>query len=223
MINKIITIDGFASTGKSTIAKKIANHLGFFYIDTGLMYRAITLKAINKKAIIDERINENLIKKIIGNSIFSLSKKNNSITLNNNELGDELRSISVSEKVSKISSIKSVREFMVIEQRKLAKNKNVVVEGRDIGTIIFPFASKKFFMNADARVRAKRRFDQLKKIDSKISFDQVLKNVLKRDFIDSNREIAPLKKPEDSIEIDTSSLNINEVFNLMLSYLKIKN
>ena len=219
MINKIITIDGFASTGKSTISKKLANHLGYLHIDTGQMYRAITLKAINEKAIIDERINENLIKKIIGNSIFSISKKNDSIILNNNEYGDELRSISVSDKVSKVSSLKLVREFMVIEQRKLAKNKNVVVEGRDIGTIVFPFANIKFFMNADPNVRARRRFDQLKKIDSEISFDQVLKNVLKRDFVDSNREIAPLKKPEDSIEIDTSSLNINEVFNLMLSYL----
>ena len=219
MINKIITIDGFASTGKSTISKKLANHLGYLHIDTGQMYRAITVKAINEKAIIDERINENLIKKIIGNSIFSISKKNNSIILNNNEFGDELRSILVSDKVSKISSIKSVREFMIIEQRKLAKNKSVVVEGRDIGTIIFPFASKKFFMNADPKVWARRRFDQLKKIDSEISFDQVLKNVLKRDFVDSNREIAPLKKPEDSIEIDTSSLNINEVLNLMLSHL----
>ena len=219
MINKIITIDGFASTGKSTISKKLANHLGYLHIDTGQMYRAVTIKAINEKAIIDERINENLIKKIIGNSIFSISKKNNSLILNNNEYGDELRSITVSDKVSKISSLKLVREFMVIEQRKLAKNKNVVVEGRDIGTIVFPFAAKKFFMNADPNVRARRRFDQLKKIDSEISFDQVLKNVLKRDFVDSNREIAPLKKPEDSIEIDTSSLNINEVFNLMLSYL----
>ena len=219
MINKIITIDGFASTGKSTISKKLANHLGYLHIDTGQMYRAITVKAINEKAIIDERINENLIKKIIGNSIFSISKKNDSIILNNNEYGDELRSISVSDKVSKVSSLKLVRQFMVIEQRKLAKNKNVVVEGRDIGTIVFPFAAKKFFMNADPNVRARRRFDQLKKIDSEISFDQVLKNVLKRDFVDSNREIAPLKKPEDSIEIDTSSLNINEVFNLMLSYI----
>ena len=211
MINKIITIDGFASTGKSTISKKLANHLGYLHIDTGQMYRAITVKAINEKAIIDERINENLIKKI--------SKKNNSIILNNNEYGDELRSISVSDKVSKVSSLKLVRQFMVIEQRKLAKNKNVVVEGRDIGTIVFPFANTKFFMNADPNVRARRRFDQLKKIDSEILFDQVLKNVLKRDFVDSNREIAPLKKPEDSIEIDTSSLNINEVFNLMLSYI----
>ena len=219
MINKIITIDGFASTGKSTISKKLANHLGYLHIDTGQMYRAITIKAINEKAIIHERINKNLIKKIIDNSIFSISKKNNSIILNNKEYGDELRSISVSDKVSKISSLKLVREFMVIEQRKLAKNKNVVVEGRDIGTIVFPFATKKFFMNADPNVRARRRFDQLKKIDSEILFDQVLKNVLKRDFVDSNREIAPLKKPEDSIEIDTSSLNINEVFNLMLSYL----
>ena len=219
MINKIITIDGFASTGKSTISKKLANHLGYLHIDTGQMYRAITIKAINEKAIIDERINENLIKKIIGNSIFSISKKNDSIILNNNEYGDELRSITVSDKVSKISSLKLVREFMVIEQRKLAKNKNVVVEGRDIGTIVFPFAAKKFFMNADPNVRARRRFDQLKKIDSEILFEQVLKNVLKRDFVDSNREIAPLKKPEDSIEIDTSSLNINEVFNLMLSYI----
>ena len=219
MINKIITIDGFASTGKSTISKKLANHLGYLHIDTGQMYRAITIKAINEKAIIDERINENLIKKIIGNSIFSISKKNNSLILNNNEYGDELRSITVSDKVSKISSLKLVREFMVIEQRKLAKNKNVVVEGRDIGTIVFPFAAKKFFMNADPNVRARRRFDQLKKIDSEILFEQVLKNVLKRDFVDSNREIAPLKKPEDSIEIDTSSLNINEVLNLMLSHL----
>ena len=219
MINKIITIDGFASTGKSTISKKLANHLGYLHIDTGQMYRAVTIKAINEKAIIDERINENLIKKIIDNSIFSISKKNDSIILNNKEYGDELRSISVSDKVSKISSLKLVREFMVIEQRKLAKNKNVVVEGRDIGTIVFPFAAKKFFMNADPNVRARRRFDQLKKIDSEISFDQVLKNVLKRDFVDSNREIAPLKKPEDSIEIDTSSLNINEVLNLMLSHL----
>ena len=158
MINKIITIDGFASTGKSTISKKLANHLGYLHIDTGQMYRAITVKAINEKAIIDERINENLIKKIIGNSIFSISKKNNSLILNNNEYGDELRSITVSDKVSKISSLKLVREFMVIEQRKLAKNKNVVVEGRDIGTIVFPFAAKKFFMNADPNVRARRRW-----------------------------------------------------------------
>ena len=108
---------------------------------------------------------------------------------------------------------------MIKEQRKLVKNKNAVVEGRDIGSIIFPNAYKKFFMNADPKVRAKRRFDQLRSIDSEVSFDQVLENVLKRDFIDSNREISPLKKTKGSIEIDTSLLNINQVFNLILKYL----
>ena len=218
MSNKIIAIDGFASTGKSTISKKIAKHLGFFHFDTGQMYRALTLDAINRKAIINDRINEKIIIDIINNSVFSLSE-NSSLSLNENKLGDELRSIYISNKVSKISSIKLVREFMIKEQRKLVKNKNAVVEGRDIGSIIFPNAYKKFFMNADPKVRAKRRFDQLRSIDLEVSFDQVLENVLKRDFIDSNREISPLKKAKGSIEIDTSLLNINQVFNLILKYL----
>tara|TARA_B110000116_G_C16754681_1_gene545161 strand:- start:935 stop:1600 length:666 start_codon:yes stop_codon:yes gene_type:complete len=218
MSYEIIAVDGYASTGKSTLSKKIAKHLDYLYIDTGFMYRAITYYAIKEKVIIGDEINDLLLQELLLKSSFSISNKTGELLFNNKFLGIELRNISVSQKVAKISSIKKVRDHLLIQQRDLASNKNSIVDGRDIGTIVFPNASIKFFMIADPNVRAKRRYEELKLKNPKISFNKILQNILDRDYKDSNRSIAPLKKANNSIEIDSTNLTIDQVYTLMLAY-----
>ena len=219
MKNKIIAVDGYASTGKTTLSKKIAKYLRFVHIDTGSMYRAFTLFAIENGLYQKEIFNKNKLEDLLNNISFSFSN-NNDLLFKNSIISNDIRSTIVSDHVSKIASLKIVRKYMVKYQRDLVLKKNCVVEGRDIGSVVFPKANVKFFMDADVKVRAKRRYDELMKNHKNISYNSVLKNVTNRDKKDTNRLIAPLKKVSDSIIIDTTDMSIEQAFHLMLNHLK---
>jgi len=219
MKNKIIAIDGYASTGKTTLSKKIAKYLKYIHIDTGSMYRAFTLFAIENGLYEKEIIKKNKLENLLDDISFSFSD-NNDLLFKNNTISNKIRSSIVSEHVSKIASLKIVRKYMVNYQRDLVLKKNCIVEGRDIGSVVFPNANVKFFMDADVEVRAKRRYNELMKNNTNISYRSVLKNVSNRDKKDTNRLLAPLKRVSDSIIIDTTNLTINQAFHLMLNHLK---
>ena len=219
MKNKIIAVDGYASTGKTTLSKKIAKYLKFVHIDTGSMYRAFTLFAIENGLYQKEIFNKNKLEDLLNNISFSFSN-NNDLLFKNSIISNDIRSTIVSDHVSKIASLKIVRKYMVNYQRDLVLKKNCVVEGRDIGSVVFPNANVKFFMDADVKVRAKRRYDELMKNNKNISYNSVLNNVTNRDKKDTNRLIAPLKKVSDSIIIDTTDMSIDQAFYLMLNHLK---
>lgn len=219
MKNKIIAVDGYASTGKTTLSKKIAKYLKFVHIDTGSMYRAFTLFAIENGLYKKEIFNKNKLEDLLNNISFSFSN-NNDLLFKNSVISSDIRSTIVSDHVSKIASLKIVRKYMVNYQRDLVLKKNCVVEGRDIGSVVFPNANVKFFMDADVKVRAKRRYDELMKNNKNISYNSVLNNVTNRDKKDTNRLIAPLKKVSDSIIIDTTDMSIDQAFYLMLNHLK---
>ena len=219
MKNKIIAVDGYASTGKTTLSKKIAKYLKFVHIDTGSMYRAFTLFAIENGLYKKEIFNKNKLEDLLNNISFSFSN-NNDLLFKNSVISSDIRSTIVSDHVSKIASLKIVRKYMVKYQRDLVLKKNCVVEGRDIGSVVFPKANVKFFMDADVKVRAKRRYDELMKNHKNISYNSVLNNVTNRDKKDTNRLIAPLKKVSDSIIIDTTDMSIDQAFYLMLNHLK---
>ena len=219
MKNKIIAVDGYASTGKTTLSKKIAKYLKFVHIDTGSMYRAFTLFAIENGLYKKEIFNKNKLEDLLNNISFSFSN-NNDLLFKNSVIRNDIRSTIVSDHVSKIASLKIVRKYMVNYQRDLVLKKNCVVEGRDIGSVVFPNANVKFFMDADVKVRAKRRYDELMKNHKNISYNSVLKNVTNRDKKDTNRLIAPLKKVSDSIIIDTTDMSIDQAFYFMLNHLK---
>jgi cytidylate kinase len=218
----IIAIDGFSSSGKSTLAKDIAKHLGFKYIDTGAMYRAVALFAkqngiINEKGVIDE---ENLQKKL---SEINLDFKNingeNHIFLNGMDVEKEIRTLEISELTSQISKLPFVREFLVAKQREIGKEKGIVMDGRDIGSVVFPDAEVKFFVTASPEVRAKRRFEELKSKGIETTYEQVLKSLQERDKQDTTRKTSPLIKTDDAIEIDNSNLNRQQQLELALTYI----
>ena len=203
----IIAIDGPAGSGKSTIAKLIAKDIGLVYLDTGAMYRLVTLKALNDGILGD--LEE--IKKMLNN--LNIDIKENGFYLDNVDVSDEIRKPIVSENVSDIAAIREVREKMVDLQRKFSESKNVILDGRDIGTVVFPNANVKIFLVADAKERANRRYKELVKKGENVKIEEIYENILKRDEIDSTRKESPLKKAEDAIEVDTTSKNIGEVKN----------
>ena len=216
-----IAIDGFSSTGKSTLAKQIAKHLGYVFVDSGAMYRAITLFALqnnfigndflNKNALLDQLENINLSFKYNENLGFS------EIYLNDNNVEKEIRTLEVSNFVSRIAEISEVRSTLVKQQQQMGKNKAIVMDGRDIGTVVFPDAELKIFMNASLEIKAKRRFDELTQKDEVVTFEEVLENVKQRDYIDTHRDDSPLTKAEDAIEIDNSDLNRMQQFDQVLT------
>ncbi|MGO4818881.1 (d)CMP kinase [Flavobacterium sp. W22_SRS_FP1] len=215
-----IAIDGFSSTGKSTLAKQLANHLGYVYVDTGAMYRAITLFAMQKEYIGSDFFDkEKLISSL---SSIQLQFKFNpdlgfaEMFLNNVNVEKEIRTIEVSSFVSKVAEISEVRTKLVEQQKEMGKNKGIVMDGRDIGTVVFPEAELKIFMTASATTRAKRRYDELVQKGDNVSFEEVLKNVEERDYIDTHRDNSPLIRAEDAIEIDNSDLSREEQFNIVL-------
>jgi cytidylate kinase len=215
-----IAIDGFSSTGKSTLAKQLANHLGYVYVDTGAMYRAITLFAMQKEYIGSDFFDkEELISSL---SSIQLQFKFNAdlgfaeMFLNNVNVEKEIRTIEVSSFVSKVAEISEVRAKLVEQQKEMGKNKGIVMDGRDIGTVVFPEAELKIFMTASATTRAKRRYDELVQKGDNVSFEEVFKNVEERDYIDTHRDNSPLIRAEDAIEIDNSYLNRDEQFDVVL-------
>jgi cytidylate kinase len=216
----IIAIDGFSSTGKSTLAKQLANHLGYVFVDTGAMYRAITWYAIQKKHITLEGVNKELLIENVPSILLHFEFNEQlgfaEMYLNNQNVEKEIRTIEVSNFVSKIAEISEVRAKLVEQQQEMGKNKGIVMDGRDIGTVVFPDAELKIFMTASAETRAQRRFDELSEKGDAVTYEEVLKNVQERDYIDTHREDSPLVIAEDAIEIDNSYLSREEQFQLVL-------
>ena len=220
----IIAIDGHSSCGKSTVAKSLARLLGYTYIDSGAMYRATTLYAM-RKGLIKNRIPD--IPKIIDElknikitfQWDEVAEKNTTF-LNGENIEDEIRQLEVSNNVSPISTIAEVRMEMVKQQRENGKNKGIVMDGRDIGTVVFPDAELKIFMTASPEIRAERRFIELKEKGQKVDFNEILQNVISRDKIDSTREVSPLKKAEDALVLDNSHLTREEQLTWALEKVK---
>lgn len=213
----IIAIDGPAGSGKSTIAKLIAKDLDLVYLDTGAMYRIFTLKTLKENV---EYTNLKKINELL--EILDIDIDKDKFYLDKKDVSFEIRTTEVANNVSNIAAIKEVREKMVSLQREFSKSKNVIVDGRDIGTVVFPNANVKIFLIADAKERTNRRYKELKENDKNISWDEIYKNILTRDEIDSTRKIAPLKKAEDAIEVDTTGKSIEEVKKIILEIISFK-
>ena len=207
----IIAIDGPAGAGKSTIAKKVADSLGYIYIDTGAMYRAFTYELLTSSISLSD-IEE--ITKVLEKT--DIEFKNNEIFLNNLNVTNEIRSKNVTANVSAVSAIPQVREKLVNLQRKIASESNSILDGRDIGTVVFPNAELKIFLTASVKIRALRRYNELIAKDKNIDINEIEAEIEKRDKLDSSRETSPLIKAADAIEIDTSDLSIDEVANTIL-------
>ncbi len=219
-----IAIDGYSSTGKSTVAKQLADYLGYIYVDTGAMYRAITLFAIKNRFISENHFQkEKLINSLSGIKLEfrKVSNKNKTeIFLNDNNVEKEIRTMLVSEFVSPVATLSEVRKKLVAIQHQMGKDKGIVMDGRDIGTVVFPEAELKIFMTAKPEERAGRRYNELANRGDDISYSDVLKNVQERDHIDTTRKDSPLLKASDAIEIDNSELNLEDQFNIILQLAK---
>jgi len=218
----IIAIDGYAATGKSSQAKLLAATLGYTYIDTGAMYRAVTLFALRQQPQ-GEVEPERLIESLQNITITFQSKDSEQLTfLNGENVTDAIRSTQVTEHVSSIAKIPEVRSFLVAQQKALGQKKEIVMDGRDIGTVVFPNAECKFFLTASPEVRAQRRHLEQVEKGIKEDFEDVLDNITSRDVLDSTRAVSPLKKASDAIEIDVSTLSIKEVYGKLWSHIKDK-
>ena len=215
----IIAIDGPAATGKSTTAKALAQRLAFTYLDTGAMYRAVTLLTLRKKIKISE--NSDLIS-MLERFDLKIEQHENKILviLNGEDVSDEIRRLDVTENVSEVSALSIVRKTLVKIQRKVANDQNCVVEGRDIGTVVFPNAEVKFYVVADYDVRAKRRLLDFKRLGEEKSIDNLIEEIKNRDKYDSERKDSPLLKANDAIEVDTTNMTIEQQVDTM--YKKIK-
>ena len=210
-----IAIDGHSSCGKSTMAKDLARKLGYIYVDTGAMYRAVTLFALRNNLFnADGTIKTEELEKRMDEICISFKfnpKAGRPDTYLNGELVEqEIRSMEVSSHVSPIATLPFVRTAMVAQQQKMGEQKGIVMDGRDIGTVVFPNAELKIFVTASAEVRAQRRFDELKQKGMEADFEEILKNVQERDYIDSHREVSPLRKADDALELDNSYMTIEE-------------
>ena len=218
----VIAIDGFSSTGKSSISKVVADTLGLIHIDTGAMYRAITLFGLRNFK--DEKQEIDLSKLLQNLNEISLEFRENSgkleIYLNGENVSKEIRTTEVSDNVSFIAKQPEVRERLVVLQRDIAEKQGVIMDGRDIGTVVLPNADYKFFLTASADERARRRFLELQSLGIETTIEEVKQNLIERDRIDSEREISPLKQAEDAILIDNTTLNKEETIDLILSYIK---
>lgn len=216
-----IAIDGFSSCGKSTMAKDLAKEIGYIYIDSGAMYRAVTLYCIEKGLFLpDGSINTTALSAQMNQiSIgFKLNPETGrpSTLLNGQDVESRIRSMEVSAKVSLISALAFVREALVKLQQDMGKAKGIVMDGRDIGTTVFPQAELKVFVTASAQIRAQRRYDELTEKGQSVRFEDILKNVKERDYIDQNRAVSPLRKADDAIILDNSNMSIEQQRNWLL-------
>jgi cytidylate kinase len=215
-----IAIDGFSSTGKSTLAKELAKHLGYIYVDTGAMYRAITFFAMTNgyisKEYFDKQTLINSLPAIQIKFVYNPDLGFAETYLNSENVEKEIRTLEVSQFVSQVAEISEVRSKLVEQQQEMGKNKAIVMDGRDIGTVVFKDAELKIFMTASAETRAQRRFDELEAKGEKVTLEEVFENVQKRDYIDTHRDDSPLIMATDAIEIDNSYLNKQEQFDAVL-------
>lgn len=225
-MNKItIAIDGYSSTGKSTVAKQLAKHLGYVYVDTGAMYRSVALYAMQNNIISKDGFNKEVLIYQLPN--IQIHFKFNEVLgfaevyLNGINVEKQIRTLEVSSFVSKVAAIPEVRHKLVEQQQKMGANKGVVMDGRDIGTVVFPDAELKLFMTASAKTRAERRYKELIDRGDDVDYEAVLRNVQERDFLDTNREDSPLVKADDAIEIDNSNLTLKTQFNKVLQLAKM--
>lgn len=221
----IVAVDGYSSTGKSTVAKIVAAKAGLIYIDTGAMYRVVTLEAIRRGLIMDGVVDKEQLRQILkGIKIgfkYNQAQDRYETYLNGEYVEDQIRGMEVSDQVSGIAAIDFVREFLVFQQREMARNESVIMDGRDIGSVVFPEADVKFFMTATPEVRAERRYKELRDKGVEVSYEEVEKNVLKRDYIDTHREVSPLRQTEDAIVVDNSDMTIEEEVEFMLDKIKL--
>ncbi|MFW5820170.1 MAG: (d)CMP kinase [Bacteroidota bacterium] len=220
--NIVIAVDGFSSTGKSTFAKAIAEKLGILYVDSGAMYRAVTLWTLENQAVKDGLPEEEKIISHLDNLDISFRKKNgnNHLYLNGADREEDIRSMEVSALVSPVSKIPEVREKMVELQREMSKNRPVIMDGRDIGTVVFPRADIKIFMTAKPEIRAERRFKELKEKGKEVDLQAVIRNINERDHIDQTREVSPLKRAEDAVVLDNSHMTPEEQMDWFLTSFK---
>lgn len=210
----IISIDGASSTGKSTLARKISNLLKFIHIDSGAMYRAVTLFAKKNHLFSDNLVDKKGLIELLPNIKVDFVK--NKIHLNGMDVSKDVRDENISNFVSKVAEIPEVRAFLVTKQRNFTVNHNVVMDGRDIGSVVFPNADIKFFLHADLNIRVERRYNELKLLNSNIYKEEVKQNIIERDYTDSNRQDSPLIVPENAISIDVSEFDINSLFEFMM-------
>ncbi|HEX2919730.1 MAG TPA: (d)CMP kinase [Bacteroidales bacterium] len=210
----IIAIDGYSSCGKSTFARSIARELNYIYIDSGAMYRAVTLLCLRKKLVGSNSIDEESIIKELGNIhidfVFNPDNGENETWLNSENVENEIRDLEVTSYVSRISQIPEVRSRMVGMQRQIGALKGIVMDGRDIGTVVFPDADIKIFMTASVEIRAKRRYDELRAKGIDTNLDVIKNGIIARDIADENRDISPLRRAEDAIVLDNSRMTINQ-------------
>lgn len=222
----IIAIDGYSSCGKSTFARTIAEELKYIYIDSGAMYRAVTLYCIRKGFISKENLRIKSILENLNDISVSLTYNpetgHNETYLNNENVENEIRGLEVSSFVSRISQIQEVRSRMVELQRQIGRNKGIVMDGRDIGTVVFPDADLKIFMTASIDIRTKRRFDELKAKGNNVDLEEVKQNIIARDIADENRDISPLRRADDAIILDNSRMTVQEQMDWVMIIIQSK-
>ena len=209
----IVAIDGFSSCGKSTMAKTLAREMGYIYVDTGAMYRAVSLFCIRNGWMTDSELNTAAIEKHIAEIQLEFRTNENGkaeMYMNGENIENEIRTLDVANGASKVSTLGAVRRELVRQQQKMGEKKGIVMDGRDIGTVVFPKAELKIFLTASAEVRAQRRWDEMRTKGENVSYEEVLANVIERDFRDQNRDESPLRKAVDAIEIDNTTLQPNE-------------
>ena len=219
-----IAVDGYSSTGKSTVAKQLADYLGYIYVDTGAMYRAVTLYALQNNYLSETVFNKEALINSLSSIELEFKKEDENskaeIFLNGKNVEKEIRTMYVSDFVSPVATLPEVRRKLVAIQHQMGIKKGIVMDGRDIGTVVFPNAELKIFMNANAEVRATRRYEELLAKGDDVTFSAILENVQKRDLMDTTREDSPLVKAEDAIEVDNSELNQEDQFNIILQLAK---
>src|SRR5689334_7564049 len=217
----IITIDGWSSTGKSTLAKQLAKALGYIYVDSGAMYRAITLYFLrNHIDWTDIAAVKHALKEISLEFVHNAKSETSEIYLNGENVEYVIRDLVVAEKVSEVAAIKEVRKYAVAQQQKMGKNRGIVMDGRDIGTVVFPDAELKIFMTADNAVRVERRFQELYEKNPNVTLDEVRTNLEMRDYIDSHRDVSPLRQAQDAILLDNTNITEREQFQMALKWAK---
>ncbi|MFW5737032.1 MAG: (d)CMP kinase [Halanaerobium sp.] len=215
-MENVVAIDGPGGAGKSTIAKLLAQKLNFIHLDTGAMYRAVTLAALREDIDFDDH--DKLIK--LAQEINIEFDRNGEIFLNGENISEEIRTAEVNKYVSQTAAVKGVRKVLVKKQQKLAQNNKVVMDGRDITTVVLPDAEHKFFLTASLEERARRRFEEVKSKNKDADFEKIKANIARRDKLDSEREHSPLKKAEDAVLVDTTDLNIDQVLDKMITIIE---
>ena len=219
----IITIDGPSSSGKSTLAKLISDHFSIIHIDSGSIYRTITLLAIENKLIIDKKVQVEKLIECLNNNVITFKKNAENkfqICINNEFVESKIRSTTISNNVSTVATIKEIRDYVLKLQREIAQNKSIVMDGRDIGSVVFPNAEYKFYLDASLKNRSKRRWTELKDGEKNITITTVESDLENRDIIDSNRVHSPLVIPENAIVINSDNLSINQVLKKILHFIK---